>query len=231
MGITTALFSQYALVQPPAPICQFPGGSSRVRTSWPRITQPPPSVWQLASQPSPALWFPSSHVSGASTTSLPQQGAMGEYTQPVAGLQESAVQGSPSAQVRLPVGEQVPPLHTSPVVQTYPSLQPRELFVKTQPVAGLQASVVHTSPSSQDRVPVAPQDPPPQTSPVVQAFPSSQGTELIVKTQPVVGEQVSVVQRFPSLQDTAPVDVQVPPLHTSPVVQASPSLQGRVLAE
>jgi hypothetical protein len=46
------------------------------------------------------------------------------------------------------------------------------LFVKTQPVAGLQLSVVQTLPSLHTIV-VPPQAPPEQESPDVHAFPSS----------------------------------------------------------
>jgi hypothetical protein len=42
--------------------------------------------------------------------------------------------------------------------------------------------------------------PPPQTSPVVQAFPSLHGLLLLVKAQPVAGRQLSVVQTLLSLQ-------------------------------
>jgi hypothetical protein len=45
--------------------------------------------------------------------------------------------------------------------------------------------------------------PPPQVSPVVQAFPSSQGFVLFAKTQPDAGAQVSVVHALLSLHTTA----------------------------
>jgi hypothetical protein len=45
----------------------------------------------------------------------------------------------------------------------------------------------------------------------------------------VAGLQVSVVQGLLSLQTTVVPGWQVPPLQASPVVQASPSLQGFVL--
>jgi hypothetical protein len=49
-----------------------------------------------------------------------------------------------------------------------------------QPVAGLHASVVHTLLSSQFNGAPAWHVPPPQVSPVVQAFPSLQGAVLFV---------------------------------------------------
>ena len=47
--------------------------------------------------------------------------------------------------------------------------------------------------------------------------------------QPETGSQLSVVQMFPSLQLIVVPDWQLPPLQTSPLVQALPSSQGRVL--
>ena len=106
----------------------------------------------------------------------------------------------------IPPPLQTPPAQTSPTVQAFPSSQAKVLFVKTHPVAGMQVSVVHTFPSLQTRVP-APglQLPPPQVSPVVQAFPSLHETVLFVKTQPVAGTQVSVVHTLLSLQPSVPV--------------------------
>ena len=65
--------------------------------------------------------------------------------------------------------------------------------------------------------------PPPQVSPVVQAFPSSQAFELLAKTQPDAGLQQSVVHTLLSLQTVAEPGVHTPPLQESPVVQAFPS--------
>src|SRR6266850_7032448 len=45
------------------------------------------------------------------------------------------------------------------------------------------------------------------------------------KTQPLAGLQLSKVQPFESLQTTVPPPTQLPPLHTSAVVHALPSLQ------
>src|SRR2546427_572024 len=50
-----------------------------------------------------------------------------------------------------------------------------------------------------------------------------------VWTQPVAGTHVSVVQTLLSLQLVGPPGWQLPPLQTSPVVQALKSLQGLVL--
>jgi hypothetical protein len=74
------------------------------------------------------------------------------------------------------------------------------------------------------------QVPPPQVSPAVQAFPSSQELVLFVKTQPVAGSHVSVVQGLLSSQATGAPGRQAPPLHVSPVVHTLPSSHGFVLS-
>jgi len=94
-------------------------------------------------------------------------------THPVAGLQESFVQTLLSLQVSGAPPLQVPPPQVSLVVQALPSLQELVLFVKTQPVAVLQLSVVQALLSLQTSVPCS------QTL--------------------VVGLQVSVVHALPSL--------------------------------
>jgi sorbitol-specific phosphotransferase system component IIA len=117
----------------------------------------------------------------------------------------------------------------SPVVHGLPSSQAFVLFVNTHPVAGLHVSVVHTLASSQTTALLAKQAPPPQVSPAVQAFPSSQAIVLFVKTQPAVGSHVSVVHTLASSQTTAVPAWQIPPPQVSPVVQAFPSSQAFVL--
>ena len=85
--------------------------------------------------------------------------------------------------------------------------------------------MVQALPSLQVTVVPGTQAPAPQRSPLVQASSSSQGAVLLVWAQPVAGLQESVVQRLVSSQDrTAPL-LQVPALHTSPLVQALPSSQ------
>src|SRR5262245_14132181 len=116
----------------------------------------------------------------------------------------------------------------SPVVQAFPSLQGAVLLVLTQPVAGLQLSSVQTLPSLQLGAGPGTQLPPLQTSPTVQALPSLQGLVLLLLTQPVAGLQLSLVQTLPSLQLGGGPGTQLPPLHTSPTVQALPSLQVQV---
>ena len=123
-------------------------------------------------------------------------------THPVAGLQLSVVHTLLSLQTSGAPEWQVPPAHVSPEVQAFPSSQAIVLFVYTQPVAGLQLSVVQMLLSLQTTAEPALQVPPPHVSPEVQAFPSSQAIVLLVYTHPVVGLQLSVVQTLPSLQKT-----------------------------
>src|SRR5204862_167524 len=115
------------------------------------------------------------------------------------------------------------------VVQASPSLHGAVLFVWTQPVAGLQLSVVHTFPSSQLGAGPPTRAQARRVGFVVQASPSLHGAVLFVWTQPVAGLQLSVVHTFPSSQFVAGPPTHVPPLHVSFVVQASPSLHGAVL--
>ena len=126
---------------------------------------------------------------------------------------------------------QTPPAQMSPTVQAFPSSQPSVLFVKTQPVAGTQESVVQTLPSLQTRVPVpAWQVPPPHVSPVVQALPSLHDAVLLACAQPVAGTQESSVHGLLSLQFSEPAPGwQLPPEHVSPVVQAFKSSHAAVL--
>jgi glyoxylate utilization-related uncharacterized protein len=93
----------------------------------------------------------------------------------------------------------------------------------------LQPSLVQTLPSLQSCAAPGLQVPPPQTSLVVQALPSSQGAVLLVYAQPVAGMQVSSVHPLLSLQLGAAPPTQEPPEQVSLVVQAFPSLQDAVL--
>jgi hypothetical protein len=100
------------------------------------------------------------------------------------------------------------------------------LFVKTQPVAGLQLSVVQTLPSLHTIV-VPPQAPPEQESPDVHAFPSSHvdpsaafGFEQI----PVAGSQVPTSwHASEATHKTGFAPAHTPPWHISVCVQALPS--------
>src|SRR5213078_4013955 len=150
-------------------------------------------------------------------------------TQPVAWLQPSSVQGFPSSQLGVAPPTQFPPLQASLVVHALPSLQGAVLLVWTQPVDGLQVSSVQRLPSSQLGPAPPTHRPPLQASLVVQALPSVQGSVLLPWRQPVVGSQLSSVQRLLSLQLSAGPPAQLPWLQVSLVVQALPSVQGAVL--
>jgi hypothetical protein len=149
--------------------------------------------------------------------------------QPIAGLQASVVQMLPSSQLGGGPPVHAPPKHTSPVVHALPSSQALLLLVDWHPITGSHESVVHVFPSLQISAAPPMQEPPRQVSPVVQAFPSLQALLLFVKTQPVVGLHVSVVQTLPSLQVSAGPPTHAPPEQTSPVVHAFPSLQELLL--
>ena len=111
----------------------------------------------------------------------------------------------------------LPAAQTSPVVQLLPSSQVAVLVAWLQPVLGLQASVVHTLPSSHKTLAattVPAHLPPPQTSFWVHAFWSLQVTALLVCTQPLAGLQESFVHGLPSSQVTPPPE-QMPSPHVS----------------
>jgi hypothetical protein len=132
----------------------------------------------------------------------------------------------------------LPPLQLS-LVQALPSLQsldvaqlpPQPMIgLKTQaPPAGSQLSLVQLSLSLHTLALPGLQLPSLQLSLRVHLLPSSQAALLAVYLQPFVASQPSVVHRLSSLHTGAAPPAQTPPLHTSPVVQALPSLQDCVL--
>jgi hypothetical protein len=151
------------------------------------------------------------------------------WTQPVAGLQLSSVQGLPSSQPSAAPAWQLPPPQVSPIVQALPSSHEAVLLVWTQPVAGLQLSSVHALSSLQLGAGPPWQLPAPHVSAVVQALPSSQDAVLSVWTQPPDESQVSSVQGLLSLQSTVRLPAHTPLAHVSFAVQKLPSSQDAVL--
>jgi hypothetical protein len=145
------------------------------------------------------------------------------------GSQESSVQTFPSSQLGGGPPTQTPRTQASFVVQAFPSLHWAKLFVKIQPCAGAQLSSVHPLASLQTGGGPPRQTPAEHASPVVHAFPSSQGLALLVCVQPVAGLQASIVQILPSSQSGGTPPTHVPAEHTSPVVHALPSLHGAAL--
>jgi hypothetical protein len=103
------------------------------------------------------------------------------YTQPVPGSHVSVVQTLLSLHANAGPPVHTPAvLHESFVVQAFPSSQLRSgTGVYTHPEPGLHVSSVHGLWSSQTTAVPGWQDPPPQVSPDVQAFPSSHGLVLL----------------------------------------------------
>ena len=128
--------------------------------------------------------------------------------------------------------------HVSLVVQALPSSQAATLSTCTQPVSESQESSVQTLPSLQLGAGPPTQLPPEQVSFVVQALLSLHETVLFVCVQ-TPDEQASVVHPLPSshwlawvhsVQPGMGVPQQLPPAHTSSLVQAWLSSQGSVLS-
>jgi hypothetical protein len=162
----------------------------------------------------PGAHAPATHVSPAVQASPSLQGLkLPEYTQPVAALHESVVQGLPSLQASAAPETHTPAAHVSPAVQALPSEQGAVLGVNTQPAPSAHESVVQGFPSLHAAGAWPTQLPWLHASPVVQALPSSHGSPLGRYTQPVLGLHASVVQRLLSLHSTGVGPVQAPPWH------------------
>jgi len=141
------------------------------------------------------------------------------------------VQGLLSVQDKAAPPWQEPPEQTSFVVQLLPSLHGIELLVVTQPETGSHELSVQGLLSVQDKAAPPWQEPPEQTSPVVQALPSLHEAVLLVVTHPEAGLQELSVQGLLSVQDKAAPPWQEPPEQTSLVVHALPSSQEEELFE
>jgi hypothetical protein len=140
-------------------------------------------------------------------------------------------QKSPSLQ-GVPFGPagcvQNPPLQVSVVHALPSSVQGPVRFVKTQPLAGAQLSLVHSRPSLQTSGPPGAHCPAPlQASPMVQALLSSHevvggaGTFM----QPVGSTQELVRHTVPPLHWSGVPDRQTAPRHVSLPLQTRPSEQ------
>jgi hypothetical protein len=150
--------------------------------------------------------------------SVKQQLGTPVCVQPVLLLQPSVVQGLPSLQFGAAEVAQAPAWQVSRPSQKSRSLHdwPFGTAVKTQPLAGLQESVVHTLPSlhgngSLEHALLR------QRSLTVQALASAQSASLVQHAgvaccvQPVCGLQPSIVHTLPSLQLSWVPGVQPPP--------------------
>jgi hypothetical protein len=118
----------------------------------------------------------------------------------------------------------------SPLVQPFKSSHAAVLLAKTQPFAGSQLSVVQGLPSLQGVLSPALQVPALQVSLWVHASLSLHGPAAPRCTQPLAGWQLSAVHKLPSSQPTLTGPTHPPFLQPSPLVQASPSEQGKPLA-
>jgi hypothetical protein len=133
----------------------------------------------LQSSAGPPTQAPPLHASAVVQASPSLHGAtLSVCRQPVPGVQKSSVQGLPSSQLNGDDPAQTPPEQISPVEHGSPSSQASELFVWTQPVAGLQESSVQPFASSQPSAGPPAHAPPVQVSEVVHAFPSSHAAAL-----------------------------------------------------
>ena len=182
----------------------------------------------------PARHTPALHSSSPSQT-LPfaqlVPSIRGVLTQPAVGLQLSSVHGFPSIQFRESLAQD-PLTQRSLMVQASLSTQSASVkqqlgtAVWTQPTAASQPSVVHGFSSSQFgdvpgvQVPDWQVSKPLQKSRGPHDWPFGTG----VKTQPLAGLQLSVVQVFPSLQASGSL-VQVLFTQRSLIVQALASAQ------
>jgi hypothetical protein len=172
---------------------------------------------EIALQPSSVQGFPSLQLRAGPPTQTPplhtspvvqmlpslQEAALLAWVQPLPVLQASFVQGLLSLQLGAAPPTHTPPAQVSLVVQALPSLHDAVLSVWTHPDPESQESSVQPLPSLQFGAAPPWQVPPPQVSLVVHALPSLHDAVLLVKTQPVAGTHVSVVQTLPSLQVTA----------------------------
>src|SRR5262249_36661352 len=162
-------------------------------------THTPAEHWSLLVQA-----LPSSHEPGTFVC-----------TQPLAGLQESAVQTLSSLQSGGGPPTHVPAWHVSFVVPAFPSSQDAVLLTWTQPLTGSQKSSVHGFPSSQFGAAPPTQAPAEQASPVVQALPSLQEVPSSLggfEHTPDAGSQVPAKWHWScAVQTTALVPTQTPP--------------------
>lgn len=165
-------------------------------------------------------------------------GAGGFEQDPVPGLQVPATwHWSIDAQITGLPGKQAPATQTSASVQRLPSLHavPSGFAgFEHAPVKGLHVPATwHGSLAVQVTGLPPKQVPASQKSPCVHALPSLHGVPFGAggfEQSPVTGLQIPATWHGSlAEQTTAAPGWQVPPLHTSPVVQALPSSQGLVL--
>jgi hypothetical protein len=178
----------------------------------------------------PPTQVPPAHLSDVVQALLSLHGwVLFPCVQPFVGSHASSVHTLPSSQFGAGPPTQDPEAHLSEVVQALPSSQALVLSAWLHPVAGRHVSSVQGFLSSQLVGDPPRHVPPEQVSDVVQALPSSHEAVLFVYVQPFAASHESFVHTLPSLQFFDAVPEQDPPAHTSPIVQASLSLQLAVL--
>jgi hypothetical protein len=205
---------------------------------WATVVQP-----AVASQPSMVHGLPSLHTTPKPGThaelahvspdvhALPslQGNVLAVKTQPLAALQVSLVHGLLSLQTLAAPGTHAPFAHVSPTLHTLPSVHAAVVLLKTQPVAPLQASLVHGLLSLHVTVAPLAHAPPAQTSPAVHALPSEHALLLLAWMHPPATPHESVVHRLPSSQSKPEPETQPPFAHVSPKVHALWSEHGAAL--
>ncbi len=228
---THALFAHVSPLVQASPSSQV---SKLARLTQPSLASQESSVHGLASSHAMALpgrQLPSWQTSPLVHALLSVQGnVLLVKTQPPFWSQLSLVQPLPSSHCRPLPDWHLLLAQMSPEVQALPSSQATLLALWVQPpAAGLHASLVQTSLSSQSKGLPGTQLPAAQVSPCEQGLPSSQTAVLLTWLQADFASQLSVVHGFPSSQLRGLAVTHRPPRHWSPRVQASLSVHGLVL--
>ncbi len=188
------------------------------------VVQTLPSSQTLAAPPKQAPFLQVSLP--VHTLPSSQPAAFLTKTQPLTGSQASSVHGLPSLHTTALPALHSPAPHTSAWVQALLSSQGNRLATFLHPWPGSHVSVVQGLLSSQAGGMPGAQTDALQTSPLVQAFLSSQGSVLSLKIQPLFVSQLSSVHGLPSLHTSTLPAAQALSLHKSPIAQALPSSQG-----
>jgi hypothetical protein len=220
-GLTLHLYDMLDLSQNSEPLHRFPSSSFAQSASALHAQVLVPGVHCLSLQVSPFVHtFPSS-----------QGKVFAAWTQPAVGSQLSVVQSVPSAQpfaASLGVPTHAPPWHVSASVHALPSSHGTAEALWTQPLAFSHESIVQGLASSHSTA-LPTHDPLLHESPLVHALPSSHAwpsAELLLLHCPVA-DWHTFTMHGPLLAHTLLTPGwHAPPLHTSPRVQPSSSLQG-----
>ena len=221
--------------------------SLQVATVW-EVTHPTVESHPSDTQTSPLL---SSHTNGGPPLHVPplhvsvvvqaspslHDAVVWDVTHPKEESHPSDTQTSPLLSLQTNGGPplHVPPLHVSAVVQASPSLHDAVVWDVTHPVAESQESDTHGSPAWALHTRAEPplHVPPLHVSAVVHSSPSLHDAVVWEVTHPKAESHPSDTQTSPlfALHVSGGPPLQVPPLHVSAVVQASPSSHDAVVWE